>query len=526
MTSQLNITGTSTVPAPATRSGGLRRVLEPVWRRRRNGWAVAVVAVGLYGLVVGLLTPRGPNTTAQALAAIGVSLVVGAAAGPATRSRWAMLAAPAVFIAVFELTRIRTAGPLVDGIHLGSTYGILAFGSGRVLHGFLALLPMLLGAALGAGWARRLDGGRHRPGWVRSTARWGRRGGTVLLAVGVLALTAGIARPASTAPILGPGGKQLAGSVAELRAVEINGHRLGMMIRGQDVTNPVLLYLSGGPGGSDLGGLRRNSQNLEQAFTLVSYDQRGTGKSQDSLDPTSTLTLPGAISDAVAVTDYLRTRFHQDKIYLVGNSWGSILGVLAAQQHPEKYAAFVGSGQMVDPRATDLTYYQDTLAWAARTGNAALVAQLTRNGPPPYTDALKYEPVLSYEQEVYPYDDSGLAEGQTGFSENLFHREYSLLEQLHLLAGVLNVFSVLYPQLQGIDFRTQVTSLKIPVYLVQGGHETPGRAGPATQWFQQLQAPRKQLITFERSGHRALFQEPQRFYQVMTETVLAQAGTR
>jgi proline iminopeptidase len=217
----------------------------------------------------------------------------------------------------------------------------------------LALLSMLLGAALGAGLARRLDGGRHRPGRVRSTLRWGRRSTTALLAIGVLALTIGIARPATTSPILDQDGRPLAGSVAELRRVEINGLPLSMMIRGESVTNPVLLYLAGGPGGSDLGGLRRNSQNLEKAFTLVSYDQRGTGTSQDSLDPLSTLTVAGAVSDAVAVTDYLRARFHQDKIYLVGNSWGSILGVLAAQQHPEKYAAFVGSGQMVDLRQTD-----------------------------------------------------------------------------------------------------------------------------------------------------------------------------
>ncbi|MEP6796910.1 MAG: alpha/beta fold hydrolase, partial [Lapillicoccus sp.] len=430
MSNELTVSHRTDTASPPTRPGRLRAALDLVWCRRRNGWGTLVVVVGLYALVAGWLTPRGPVTTDQALAAIGVSLVVGAACGLATRSRWAMLAAPMTFVVVFELARMRTVGPLVDGIHLGSVYGIIAFASGRFLHGVLALVPMLLGAALGAGVARHLSRGRHRPGWLRSTLRWGRRSTTVLLAVGLVALTAGIARPATTAPILGPDGRTLAGSVAELRRVEINGLPLSMMIRGDSVTNPVLLYLAGGPGGSDLGGLRRNSQNLEQAFTLVSYDQRGTGKSQDSFDPISTLTVAGAVSDAVAVTDYLRDRFHQDKIYLVGNSWGSMLGVLAAQQHPEKYAAFIGSGQMVDLRETDQIYYQDTLAWAIRTKNAGLVEQLTRNGPPPYADALKYEPVLSHEQAVYPYDDSKLAEGQAGFSQNLFHPEYSLIEQL------------------------------------------------------------------------------------------------
>ncbi len=226
------------------------------------------------------------------------------------------------------------------------------------------------------------------------------------------------------------------------------------------------------------------------------------------------------------MTNYLRARFHQNKIYLVGNSWGSILGVLAAQQHPELFAAFVGAGQMADITATDRLYYQDTLAWAQRTGNTSVVQQLTRNGLPPYTNPLDYEPLLGNEQKVYPYDAAGLGEGAAGFSENLFFREYSLMEQLHYLAGFLDTFTVLYPQLQNIDLRSQVTQLEIPVYLVQGGHETRARSEPAAQWFRILKAPVKKTIIFERSGHRSLFQQPDLFYQVMTGTVLAQTSTR
>jgi pimeloyl-ACP methyl ester carboxylesterase len=526
----MSSTGSSTVIQPPDATGSHESGLSGppggghwlVWRGRWSAIAAAIVLVGLDAILTGWLTPRGAETTGQALLAIGVSLVVGAAAGVLVRSRWAILMAPVGFAAMFELTRIGSTGPLVDGIHLGSTYGVLAVATGRGLDAMLVLIPMSLGAALGAGRARWVDGGDSgRRGWA-TAGRWSRRTATSVVVLAVVALAVGISRPASTAPILGADGKRLAGSVAELRRVEINGNQLGMMIRGDNVANPVLLYLAGGPGGSELGGLRRNGQGLEKAFTVASYDQRGTGKSFDSLDPTSTLTLAGAVEDAIAVTNYLRARFHQDKVYLVGNSWGTVLGVLAAQQHPELFAAFVGSGQMVDVRATDQLYYQDTLAWAVRTGNTSVADQLTRSGPPPYTDALKYEPVLSNEQEVYPYDDGALAEGANGFSENLIHPEYSLIEQAHLLAGFLNVFTVLYPQLQDIDFRTQVTTLAVPVYLVQGGHETRARAEPAAQWFQLLQAPTKQLITFPNAGHRALFQEPDLFYQVMTGTVLPQ----
>ena len=147
---------------------------------------------------------------------------------------------------------------------------------------------------------------------------------------------------------------------------------------------------------------------------------------------------------------------------------------------------------MVDPRETDGVFYTDTLAWARRTGDTALVDKLTGSGPPPYTDMLDYEPSLTNTQ-VYPYDHTNNSEGAGGFSENLSVEEYTLLEQAHAFAGFFDVFTVLYPQLQGIDFRTDAAQLAVPVYLMEGRFEAPGRLGPAQQWFDLLDAPAKQL---------------------------------
>ena len=319
----------------------------------------------------------------HALTAIVASLAVGALGGWLMRSRWAMLLTPVLFAAVFELTRATTAGPLVDGIRLGGggSFGILAFVLGRGLHAVLALLPMILGAALGAGLARRRNEGRPRThGWARAGLVT-RRVIAAVAAVALLALTAGISRPASTDPILTDTGTPMAGSVAELIRVPIGGHDQAMMIRGTSTENPVLLFLAGGPGGTELGAMRRHGQALEKDFVVVTWDQRGTGKSYDSLDPTSTLTLQQAVSDTIEVSNYLRNRFGQDKIYLLGQSYGTILGVLAAQQHPELYRAYIGVGQMVDPRETDGVFYTDALAWARRSGDTALVDKLTSQRP-------------------------------------------------------------------------------------------------------------------------------------------------
>jgi hypothetical protein len=277
-----------------------------------------------WGLGVGLWTRRGPLTTAAALTTMVVSLLVGAAVGFAMRSRWSILVTPVVFAVVFELERTGSVGPTVDAPHL-STYGVIALVVGRGFHALLALVPMMLGASLGTALARRRRAAApSKKGW-RRTGLVARRAVAALTTVGLIALTAGLARPASTAPITGPDGETLPGSIAELTRVDINGHDLSMMIRGNSTDNPVLLFLAGVPGGTELGAMRHHGRLLEQDFVVVTWDQRGAGKSHDQLEPLSTLHLDGAVSDTIAVTNYLRERFGQDRIYLGvspgGRSW-------------------------------------------------------------------------------------------------------------------------------------------------------------------------------------------------------------
>ena len=491
--------------------------------KRLAGGATLLAAVG-YGLLAGWWTPRGPMSTFEGLSAMGLALLVGPSPGSCSAPAGPCWWLPLTFAAIFELARLSASGPTVDGIHLGSTYGIMAFAVGRGFHALLALLPMVLGAAVGAALARRrLSTGRPQRGFLSELGLWLRRGVAVATGLVLVALAAFVARPATTDPIVDADGQTVAGSVAELTRVEIGGHDLALMIRGHSDKNPVLLFLAGGPGGSELGAMRRHSQALEDDFVVATFDQRGTGKSYDQLDPADTMTLDGAVADAVAVTNYLRDRFDEEKVYLIGQSWGTTLGVLAVQQHPELYRAYVGVGQMVSQAATDKIFYDDTLEWAREEGNTDLVDTLEANGPPPYTDILHYEAALSHQMEVHPYDHSANSEGSGEMSENLLVEEYTLLEQVHILGATLDVFAALYPQLQDIDFRTQATSLEVPVYLAQGRHEAPGRQLLAQEWFKQLSAPSKDLTYFDTSGHRPLWQQPAEFHDLMI-TVLAETA--
>ncbi|HSJ83186.1 MAG TPA: alpha/beta fold hydrolase [Acidimicrobiia bacterium] len=507
--------GAASEEAPAPPNGKVEAMLDFFWSDWRVSLAVVVVLAAAAGLLGAWLTPRGPITTAEALTSLGAALFVGLAAGLVMGSRWSILATPVVFVVVFELARMGTVGPTVDAIDLGGFYGIVAFVLGRVFHGLLVLAPMILGSMYGVWLAGRL-------GSVSSAAMGGLAWtftGALTLAMIVVAFS--IARPATTAPIVGPDGETLPGSVAELVTVPIGGHDQTMLIRGRSADNPVLLYLTGGPGGTDIGALRRDV-TLEQDFTVVAWDQRGAGKSYSALDPVDTFTVDSLVADTIAVTNYLRDRFDESRIYLVGQSWGSTLGVLAVEQHPELYHAFVGVGQMVSQRETDIMFWEDALAWADETGNTGLAETLRRNGPPPYQDLMLYDPFIASEHDwnVYPEFDPN-----TEMPAILFVPEYSWMDRINAFKGFLDTAGTLYPQLQDLDFRRDVTLLEVPVYMVLGEHEARGRAVIAREWFELLEAPYKEGIVFEGAGHRAHFDQPGRFSRVMTD-ILEDTFTR
>ncbi len=481
----------------------------PGIRNGRLGLVTAGLAAAVFGAASGWLTPRGPATTIDALVAMFVALTVGLLAGIAMRSRWSLLVAPAVFMGVFELARLGVSGPTVDGIHPGSMYGVIAFVVGRGFHGLVVLVPMAVGSLLGVELAFR----RGRRGATRlGIGGWGAAG---LGSAGIIGLAVLIAIPPSTAPILGSNGGSPSGSIAELTSVRLGGQDQALMIRGRSEDNPVLLYLAGGPGGSDLGAMRRDV-GLESNFVVVTWEQRGVGKSYAALDPTDTLTVNSMVSDTVELTNYLRHRFDEEKIYLVGNSWGTILGVRAVQAHPELYHAWIGVGQMVDVAETDRMFWEDTIAWADGAGNTELASRLRDWGPPPYDDLLRYEDAVGHEHDWNTYAGMDLDNEMPAI---LFVPENSLVDRVNGFRGFLDTFSVLYPQLQTLDFRQDATRLDVPVYVVEGAHEARGRRVLADEWFGMLEAPSKQEMIFEQAGHRALFDEPATFTALMKRVV-------
>lgn len=490
-------------------------------RDRRVAGAVVAAAVALAGAVVGILLPRGPVTAAEALALMALGLALGLGAGRLLRSRLALLA-PLAYMAGFEAAARGGTGPTVVGIHLGSTWGILALIAGRGFHGLVALLPLLLGAALGAALARRgltpAPRGRTSRAWL-----YARRAVTAAVAAGLATLAVLIALPASTPPVRAADGSIVPGSVAELRQVMLGGVAQWVEIRARSADDPVLLYLPGGPGQSDLGLGRALLRDLEQHFVVVIWDGRGIGKSYASFD--AGLTTDRVVADTVELTNYLRRRFDEGKIYLFGESGGSVIGVLAVQRHPELYHAWLGSGQMVDPRETDLRIYRDLLAWGRAHGDSGIVRRLEGYGEPPYDSAFAYADVMGYYDELAGEYDPPAYYTRLGESSGvgflgLMAPEYGVVDKVNAVRGLMDVFSVLYPQWQGIDFRRTAEHLAVPVYVFTGDHELAARRDLAVEWFRDLDAPVKRLYSFANAGHATAFEHVQAFERILERVVV------
>ena len=325
---------------------------------------------------------------------------------------------------------------------------------------------------------------------------------------------------ASTPPILDTNSQPIPNSIAVLEKVNLGGSDQWITIRGKDSRNPVLLFLAGGPGGSQMVAERRALSGLEDHFVVVNWDQPGAGKSFNAIDR-SKLTTDRYITDAKELILNLQQRFDEEKVYVLGESWGSALGIMMVQRYPELFHAFIGTGQMVAFLENDQICYDFALRLAQERGDTQQVEKLKRQGPPPYYDGVTLKSA-TYLTDLYDYMNQNPAIANRGFStlQDLAGSEYGLYDKVNFVRGVLDTFAVVYPQLWDVDFRQQATHLEAPVYFLIGRHDVSAPPQLAEEYFNILTAPHKELIWFERSGHSPWMNESAKFVDVIANKVV------
>jgi pimeloyl-ACP methyl ester carboxylesterase len=335
--------------------------------------------------------------------------------------------------------------------------------------------------------------------------------------------------PGTTEPFLDANGHRLPGSISQKLPVPINGVQQGMVIRGKDASNPVLLWVHGGPGMPDYPLTQQYPTDLEDLFTVVWWDQRGAALSYDSDIPPDTMTIEQFIDDTLAVTDYLRQRFHQDRIYILGHSWGSFIALQAAARSPQRYKAYLGMAQMVYQLESEKVAYNYMLAAHRERRDTDMVRKLeaapvTMTGGTPVAYLQVRDTAMHKLGIGTTHDMKSVITGI--FLASWRFRGYTLQEKFNLWRG--RAFSRsfgLWDQFIRIDLRKTVPALQIPVYFLEGKYDYTCVTSLARDYFEQLQAPVKGFYEFDNSAHSPLLEEPQEAHRILEHDVLTGSTT-
>lgn len=301
--------------------------------------------------------------------------------------------------------------------------------------------------------------------------------------------------------------------VERLETVRIGGIDQAVSIRGNDRRNPVLLMLHGGPGWVAMPTSWYFQRGWEEYFTVVQWDQRGAGKTyvaNDSAAVAPTMTRERMIADAEEMVAWLRREFGKDRIFVLGHSWGSYLGVELAQRRPDWLHAYIGIGQISNAPESERRGWRWTLQQAEHDGNAVAVAELQALAP--YAVGNAPVPLQRlFQQRKWLNHYGGMVHNRRGGDAEAagvrLSPEYTDADVAGMWKG--NDFSMehLLSDALTLDL-TGRRRFQTPIFLFLGRHDHNVSSELAAAWFDTITAPDKQLIWFEQSAHEVMIEEP------------------
>jgi pimeloyl-ACP methyl ester carboxylesterase len=236
------------------------------------------------------------------------------------------------------------------------------------------------------------------------------------------------------------------------------------------------------------------------------------------------MTVEQFIADTIAVTNYLRQRFHVDKIYLMGHSWGSFIGIQAAARAPQLYHAYIGVGQMSNQMASEKQAYDYMLQRYQEIGNADMVSKLraapVTAAPPLPADYLRIRDEAMHSLGLgTTHDMRSVIWGL--FLPSWRCQAYTVAEKLNLWRGKVSALNEpLKTAYLTTDLTATVTSLDIPVYFLHGRYDYTVSQSLAKQYLVSLSAPVKGFYTFDRSAHSPVYEQPNQARTILRDDVL------
>jgi pimeloyl-ACP methyl ester carboxylesterase len=319
--------------------------------------------------------------------------------------------------------------------------------------------------------------------------------------------------------------------IDSLEPVRIGGIDQWIEVRGQNVNNPILLFIHGGPGMAFISLAGSFQGPWEKCFTVVQWDQRGAGKTYASNDRDllrRTMNVPQMEQDTLEVVNYLRSRFKREKIFVVGHSWGSVLGLWLAHEHPELIYAYVGVGQIVNMEQNAQVVYQDTLQQARSRHNEQAIKDLESIAPypPPNADMGKMFVANKWAAELLgpPPRGAGFTNVKRILSAVVSAPEYSLADDYGFVRGQMFSGEILFPELTKVDLNKLGSDFRVPIFFFEGRQDPYCRPSLIWAYSHTIKAPRAEFIWFDNSGHFPFFEEQQKFADELFLRVLPLAN--
>ena len=299
--------------------------------------------------------------------------------------------------------------------------------------------------------------------------------------------------------------------IVEERFVRIGGIEQWIQIRGEDRDNPVLLIVHGGPGWPNAT-FTLPLRSWEKHFTVVQWDQRGVSKTlgRNSKAGSGEMTFERRISDAIEVTEFLRNHLHKEKVILLAESMGTLVGVPLVKRRPELFYAYVGTDQYVDMARNEALKYQMTLERVRAAGNAKGVAALEKIGPDPSRWDLRdwnVNMAWAFKTNIpTPSPDRKLL-----FPLALSLPIYTLRDIYYLFVGFQFATAQLFEEIMSYDARRLGTRFEVPFFIFQGATDVVTLTSLAEGYFTEVEAPTKGLALIKDAGHFAAFTQPEQF---------------
>jgi pimeloyl-ACP methyl ester carboxylesterase len=346
----------------------------------------------------------------------------------------------------------------------------------------------------------------------------------LVLISSILIFVLWIKSPGIAEPITNENGQIIKNSISTIEKIKLGEIEQYLIIRGADKTKPIMLYLHGGPGFPEIAFMKKYSQFLEKNFIMVYWEQKGAGKSYFKDTSNKNLNLESLISDTQQLSKVLAKRFKKKKIYLMGHSWGSFLGILTAKKYPELFYAYLGIGQVCNQYLAEKISFEWVKEEALKRNDKKAIKKLnllnfpTKNANE--NEWLNYiiaqrDYVTKYGGAIYKFN------GIYPEIKNFINApEYTLNEKINFISASIYSFKSLWHYQIDMNLSRHIKTIDIPVYIFQGLHDYQTPHTVAKEFFNQLKAPKKEFFTFENSAHSPHLEETIKFNAIIKEKII------